>query len=52
MSAFGKRLIESAEQAVAFTKGEADLKDYRVHIPDEIDVKARKKKRRSPLVKK
>jgi putative transcriptional regulator len=39
MSEFGKRLIESAEQAVAFAKGEADLKGYRVHIPDEIDVK-------------
>lgn len=39
MSEFGKRLIESAEQAVAFAKGEADLKDYRVHIPDEINVK-------------
>lgn len=35
MSKFGKRLIESAEQAVAFAKGEADLKDYRVHIPNE-----------------
>lgn len=39
MSEFGKRLIESAEQAVAFARDEADPKKYRVHIPDEIDVK-------------
>ncbi len=39
MTEFGKRLIESAEQALTFAKGEADLKKYRVHIPEEIDVK-------------
>lgn len=39
MSKAGKRLIESAEQALAFAKGEADEADYRVHIPEEINVK-------------
>lgn len=28
------------EQAVAYAKGEADLRRYRVHVPDEIDVRA------------
>ncbi len=35
----GQRLIESAEQALAFAKGKAKKTDYRVHIPAEIDVK-------------
>ncbi len=39
MTKAGKRLIESAEQALAFAKGEADTEDYRVHIPEAIDVK-------------
>jgi putative transcriptional regulator len=39
MSEFGKRLIKSAEEALAFAESKADLKKYRVHIPDEIDVK-------------
>jgi putative transcriptional regulator len=39
MSKAGKRLIESAEQALAFAEGKADAKAYRVHIPEEIDVK-------------
>ncbi len=39
MSEFGDRLIESAEQALAFVRGEADPKKYRVNIPHEIDVK-------------
>lgn len=39
MSEFGKRLIESAEQALAFANNEADPSNYRVHIPYEIDVK-------------
>lgn len=39
MSKAGKRLIESAEQAVYFVQGTADAQEYRVHIPDEIDVK-------------
>src|ERR1044072_5455240 len=39
MSKAGKRLITSAEQALQFAKGEGNAKDYRVHIPKEIDVK-------------
>lgn len=39
MSKAGKRLIESAEQALDFAEGRADASEFRVHIPDEIDVK-------------
>ena len=44
MSRAGKRLIESAEQALAFAKGEAKEADYRVHSPEAIDVKNVRKK--------
>jgi putative transcriptional regulator len=40
MSEAGKRLIESAGQALDFARGEADVDTYRVHIPEEIDVKS------------
>lgn len=40
MSDAGKRLIESAKQALEFAKGTADTNAYRVHIPEAIDVKA------------
>jgi hypothetical protein len=39
MSYTGKRLIESAQQALDFAKGTANAKDYRVHIPDDILLK-------------
>lgn len=39
MSNAGHRLIHSAEQALAFAEGKADLKDYRIHIPEDINVK-------------
>ncbi len=39
MSEVGKRLIESAEQALAFAEGRAAPETYRVHIPEEIDVR-------------
>ena len=39
MSDAGKRLIESAEQALAFAEGRAQPKAYRVHIPEEIAVR-------------
>jgi putative transcriptional regulator len=39
MSKAGKRLIESAEQALAFAEGNADEQAYRIHIPEEIDVR-------------
>ena len=44
MTHAGKRLIESAEQALAFAKGQTNAKEYRVHIPEEIDVKKIRKK--------
>jgi putative transcriptional regulator len=39
MSDAGKRLIESAQQALDFASGSTATDNYRVHIPDEIDVK-------------
>lgn len=39
MSEAGKRLIESAEQALAFAEGREGPAGYRVHIPDGIDVR-------------
>jgi putative transcriptional regulator len=39
MSKAGKRLVESAKQALAFAEGRAEAADYRVHIPEEIDVR-------------
>jgi len=39
MSEAGKRLIESAEQALAFVEGLSAPENYRVHIPKEIDVR-------------
>ena len=40
MTAFGKGLIESAEQALAIARGEADPATYQVHVPPKIDVRA------------
>lgn len=40
MSKAGKRLIESAQQALDFVEGKAEASDYRIHIPDNIDVKS------------
>jgi putative transcriptional regulator len=39
VSKAGKRLIESAKQALSFAEGATDTSEYRVHIPDEINVK-------------
>jgi len=39
LSKAGKRLIESAQQALDFVEGRADASAYHVYIPDEIDVK-------------
>lgn len=33
-------ILRGARQALAFAKGEADVRQYRVHIPHEIDVRA------------
>jgi putative transcriptional regulator len=34
-----RSILRGARQALAFAKGEADLSQYRVHIPREIDVR-------------
>jgi putative transcriptional regulator len=39
MTDTGKRLIESAKQALDFARGTANAEEYRVHIPAEIDVR-------------
>lgn len=39
MSEAGKRLIESAQQALDFATGTARPETYRVHIPADIDAK-------------
>lgn len=39
MTEAGKRLIESAQQVLDFAEGTADSTEYRIHIPEEIDVK-------------
>lgn len=44
MSKAGESIIKGAEEALAFAKGEADTKKYRVHIPKQIDVKRIRKK--------
>jgi hypothetical protein len=35
-----RRVIESMEEAVAIAKGELPEDAYRVHIPEDVDVKA------------
>lgn len=38
MTTLGSRLIQSAREAVAIAKGEADPATYRIHVPADIDV--------------
>lgn len=40
MSKAGKRILASARQALAFARGEADARDFKVHVPGRIDVRA------------
>ncbi len=40
MSRAGGRILEGARQALAFARGEADPAEFRVHVPDDIDVRA------------
>lgn len=44
MSKAGKSIKRGLEEALAYAKGEADLSQYRVHVPEEIDVRAIRKK--------
>lgn len=39
MSKFGEELVQSAKEALAIAKGEADPSTYRVREPKEIDVR-------------
>ena len=36
----GRRIVESMKEAVAIARGEFPETDYRVHIPERVDVKA------------
>ncbi|MEH2513594.1 putative transcriptional regulator [Nitrobacteraceae bacterium AZCC 1564] len=40
MSTLGKRLIQSAKEARAIARGEADPATYKTFVPAQIDVKA------------
>jgi putative transcriptional regulator len=40
MSKFGQRLIQSAREARAIARGEMSPKDYRAHVPADIDARA------------
>jgi putative transcriptional regulator len=44
MTKAGDRLIQSAKEALAFARGEADDKDFSIHVPANIDVKALRKR--------
>ena len=44
MASLGKRLLQAAEEARAFARGEADPSTYKVHVPAEIAVKAIRQK--------
>jgi putative transcriptional regulator len=35
----GSRILQGAKEALAFARGEADVKKYRVHVPAEINVR-------------
>jgi len=40
----GKRIVESMKEALAISRGEVPLEMYKVHIPENIDVKAIREK--------
>ena len=44
MTALGKRLIESAREARAIVRGEADPETYLIHVPRDINVRAMRRK--------
>jgi len=39
MSKAGESILRGARQALAFARGEADAKDFRVDIPAEIEMR-------------
>ena len=50
MSKPGSRILKSARQALAYAKGTAETRQYGVHIPERLDVKAIRGKRRNPVI--
>ena len=40
MTKLGQDLIKAAKEGVAIARGEQDSATYRIHVPDEIDVRA------------
>jgi putative transcriptional regulator len=36
----GRRILQGAREALAYAEGTADVANYRIHVPSEIDVKA------------
>src|SRR5687768_15334985 len=44
MSKAGDSLLRGAREALAYAKGEADVSQYGVHIPQALDVKAIRQK--------
>jgi putative transcriptional regulator len=44
MSRFAKSIRRGLEQAVAYAEGRADPRNYRVHVPDDVDVAAIRRK--------
>jgi putative transcriptional regulator len=40
MSKVGEGILRGMEEAIAFADGTADMSQYRVYIPPEIDIKA------------
>jgi putative transcriptional regulator len=44
MTKLGKRLIGAAREGRAIARGESDPATFRLHVPDEIDVQAIRKK--------
>jgi putative transcriptional regulator len=44
MSKAGSRILQGAREALAYTKGEADTDDFRIHVPAVVDVRAIREK--------
>lgn len=44
MSKLGKKLIAAAHEGIAIARGKAAPGSYRVHVPDEVDVRAMRRK--------
>ncbi len=44
MSKAGSRILQGAREALAFASGEADVSEYRIHVPATVNVRAIRKK--------